>query len=713
MVEIRAPQPAPQPAAPLPTDTPAVNQPPQNESSQIESPRVEPKLTVGQQDSIDSEAITQSSVLPPPIDGQRPRADLPSHPSERFLKDATSAGSDPAGKPGAEATLTDESAPASWALQSAAAQQRRQWMLVSLVLLFGMVVSAVLFYQFVSNWQQTAQVDPVNDSEVNSTDTTSVETVAADAADKATTPPDNNAAITEPAVAPEPTADDLSTKTDTAAETMSDPSVPSTEAGDAVANPATAGTDVANVMPTESTDASSTGGPNAPETPPLVVRGAAEPPAAPLTDLPEGLRKFAPLMSFDTTGNQDARPLEAPPSIDSVQIEAAAKELEKGETKQGRKPIDLKRAMSLRFALDNRGASLCELMLVLSQLTTVPIELELISLDAAGISVHAPMKSPKGTMTAQEWLARLCQEQGLATFNLPDRILVSADEKRINAGLAPALNIADLPGDKQQILQLLNVVTHEVTPEPAEQNNEAAAPQDPAAPPAEAPAEVFVTLADDGVTIIPEPSPRAAMRAALTLESLRQLYDLPPKLKPEFTSRWTGAWPAGPAGENIPNTSTFGEWPLVSGGKALSGFDSPRAVAGILHDLADVNDRHLMVVWGDAVFQDLYPADALMPYTPDDDAGSLLNEVLGEQNLEARVCGPQLWVVMTAATYDRLEVITWLPIAPGSETLIQQRLAASLEIDDPSTLPLSFINDCLVIRCPRFIARQLHRVIAP
>ena len=387
-------------------------------------------------------------------------------------------------------------------------------------------------------------------------------------------------------------------------------------------------------------------------------------------------------------------------------MEEAAKELEKGETKPGRKPIDIKRAMSLRLALDNRGASLWELVLVLSQLTTVPIELELISLDAAGIRVDQPIPSPKGSMTAQDWLNRLCQEQGLVAFPLTDRILISASEPRITAGLAPAFQIDDLPGDKAAIVQLLKAVTEEPEPEVTEEaaDAETAAEAEPAVP------KTPLSLADDGVTIVPESLPRSRMRTALALEVIRQIHGLPPKLAPEFTMRWAGAWPKDDAAAD---GAKLGEWPVVTGGKSLGSFDAPRAAAGILRELATINQSQALVLWGDTAFQDLYPADPLMPYTPDDDAGSLLNEMLGELNLEARLCGPKLWFVTSQATYDRLEVIAWLPVPPGSETQIQARLAASLGIADAQSIPVGFIHNSMLIRCPRYIARQLHRVVEP
>ncbi len=538
MVEIKAPAQEP-PASPLPPtgQTADLVQPPVPASQGIPSlqgiPSVhgDQKITVGNQESVDSEAITQSSVVPPPVDGRWTAGNDVAVPNERFFREP------PEQTSGVEASQsrahahalpgsTDEGvAPANWALQSASAQRRRQWMLVSLILLFGLLVSSVLFYQFVSQWQQTAK---------NDSDTVPVVTEAGDDAedikDDAIDDNDSTSAGT-PDVAPEqPQADDLSAMPSDMQ--PSTPAAPSTDVfgNDTPSTESPATTSDAMDTATDTTPAPDTS---------VVARGEAPAPVAPPTDIPDSLKKFAPLMSFETTGNQDARPLEAPPSIDTVKLDEAAKQLEKGETKPGRKPLDMKRAMSLRLALDNRGASLWELALVLSQFTTVPIELELISLDAAGIRVDQPMPSPKGAKTAQEWLNRFCQDHGLVTFTLSDRILISASEPRIIAGLAPAFQIDDLPGDKAAIVQLLKTVTQE--PEP-EQVEEAAQGADEAAADAEAAKpKTTLGLSDDGVTIIPESTPRARMRTALALETLRQVYGVAPKLAPEFTARWTGA----------------------------------------------------------------------------------------------------------------------------------------------------------------------------
>ncbi len=75
---------------------------------------------------------------------------------------------------------------------------------------------------------------------------------------------------------------------------------------------------------------------------------------------------------------------------------------------------------------------------------------------------------------------------------------------------------------------------------------------------------------------------------------------------------------------------------------------------------------------------------------------------------------PQAVVCDIGGLYDRLEVIAWLPVPPGSEAQIQARLAASLGIADAQSIPVGFIHNSMIVRwLPRYIARQLHRVVEP
>jgi hypothetical protein len=103
----------------------------------------------------------------------------------------------------------------------------------------------------------------------------------------------------------------------------------------------------------------------------------------------------------------------------------------------------------------------------------------------------------------------------------------------------------------------------------------------------------------------------------------------------------------------------------------------------------------------------------MMPYSRQGTASSMLDEILGEQNLQARICGPSIWYIGTEASYDRLEVFTWTPISRGTADTIRKRLINSFSIADAATMPVAFEDEWMLIRCPRYIARQLHRIVDP
>jgi hypothetical protein len=107
-----------------------------------------------------------------------------------------------------------------------------------------------------------------------------------------------------------------------------------------------------------------------------------------------------------------------------------------------------------------------------------------------------------------------------------------------------------------------------------------------------------------------------------------------------------------------------------------------------------------------------FPADPMMPYSRDNSAGAVLQEMLGEPGLQTRICGPSLWYVCSEASYDRFEVFAWYTIPAGSGEAVRQRLANSLSVE-PSTLPVVFTDTTFLIRCPRFLARQMPRIIEP
>ena len=54
-----------------------------------------------------------------------------------------------------------------------------------------------------------------------------------------------------------------------------------------------------------------------------------------------------------------------------------------------------------------------------------------------------------------------------------------------------------------------------------------------------------------------------------------------------------------------------------------------------------------------------------------------------------------------------------MTIPPGTGEAIAKRLAITLGVPDPAQLPITWDQSTLMIRAPRYIARQLQRFIEP
>jgi hypothetical protein len=54
-----------------------------------------------------------------------------------------------------------------------------------------------------------------------------------------------------------------------------------------------------------------------------------------------------------------------------------------------------------------------------------------------------------------------------------------------------------------------------------------------------------------------------------------------------------------------------------------------------------------------------------------------------------------------------------MKIPAGTGDVIAKRLALTLGVVDPAQLPIAWDDSTLMIRAPRYIARQLHRFITP
>ena len=641
-------------------------------------------LAVGPDTGIDSEALTQSTVASP---------------HELASDHSGGVGFEPAA---AEIEAPPLPADPAQVWQSPSSRRVSQFGLVLTLGLFGLIAATVAFVQFARSWSRPAEP-----------------AVAAGQAEPGAEP--------APLGESDPADSESAVPASTASRTTEDTSSPSTEPDDTPeTEPAATTAGPATVAPPSQPDS-----PPAVEPPlaaessatvdPSVVLTPDAQAASGLNELPPGLRKFVPLLNLSTADIGPPQLFDAPPTIDSIQLDAAAGEELEEEPAVKRPSVEVSRALAMRFAIDNRGATLSELMLLLSQLTGVAVEVELISLDLAGVATTTTLETPGGWLSAQQWLERALAPLGLAAEVIDQRVLIYATPQKLAQVGGAALRLDDFGDSAAEVAQWIQPVAGSVAAVDGAEapgdvagdvaGDAGAAPEQPAEP--QTPPWEFVA-AEKRLAV---PLERAALvRAILAAEAARRLHGLPARLPRWQTERWMGVWTPQRDGDVDPaprSSDAIGDWPAVSEGKSGPTLDSPRAVAGLLRQLSADNQVAIIVAWADALRHQLYPADLAMPYTDHLSAGAVLDELVGEAGLQARNAGGSVWWIGSEANYDRYEVIAWLPIPAGSGEATAQRLAQALGVADPASLPVAWNETTLLVRAPRYIARQLNRFVTP
>lgn len=657
------------------------------------SPSPGNRLDIGKLPGIDSEAITQSSIAnpdeltAPPVDSRTAfqSAQTPTDPPM-------------------DGAASDLPADPSAVWQSEASRRTSQLALVAMLALFGLAAATIGFIQFARSFTRSQVVTRNDDQRASEIDAGHSGQSSPDESDDLTAEtasaeqPDADIASVEPPADPRPASPGLEAQ----------PSALST--ADTNANPAPM--DPKNPgYPSLESETKSQDTPPATAAMPSIGPAIAGPPAGDdaaggMDSLPIGLRKFVPLLDISTADNGAPQMFATPPTIDSVQLDAAA-EMETDETPTvKRASIDVSKMLALRFAIDNRGASLSEITLLASQLTGVPIELELISLDLAGVSIDQPIQTAAGWMSMDQWLQQTVESAGLAIEVGEAGVLVHTSLQRLAEVGNLALVLDDFGDQAEQVADWLKPV---VAPPVGPADGEAEQPNGPVAEKADG---VKPWTYDPDAKRLVVPADRYLLvQSICAVEALRLVRGKPTKLPRKQTARWIGRWT--PAKQPIQDTSSITDWPLVRDGTAGAQLDSPRTMAGLLRRVATENRVALAVVWHDVIRHQVYPTDLAMPLSDGLTAGAYLDELIGEAGLQARQCGDSLWWIASEGLYDRYEVITWTSIPPDSGEAIAKRIAVTLGVQDPAELPIAWDQSTLMIRAPRYIARQLQRFINP
>ncbi|MGI9466537.1 MAG: hypothetical protein ACR2OA_05385, partial [Rubripirellula sp.] len=120
-----------------------------------------------------------------------------------------------------------------------------------------------------------------------------------------------------------------------------------------------------------------------------------------MQELPPELAQYTQFLLDD--GAQAKPTLQAPPTMEEVKLEAAAEE----EDEDLRIPIvpkelDLRADLALRLALASDGYPASDLMLLVSQVTGVPIQMDWPSFDLAGADIQQQVPTTKDWRSARE-----------------------------------------------------------------------------------------------------------------------------------------------------------------------------------------------------------------------------------------------------------------------------------------------------------------------
>ena len=258
-----------------------------------------------------------------------------------------------------------------------------------------------------------------------------------------------------------------------------------------------------------------------------------------MQELPPELAQFAPFLLQEDPNT--APTLKAPPTMDEVNIEAATADGPEPLEVQLPKTLNLKADLAIPLALASDGYPLSDLMLLVSQITGVPIQLDWVSLDMAGIDIDT-LVPIKGRRSARQLLddvattldAEVREEETLVVFTLTD----AKFEETVT-------RIADLSdfGDSQA--SATSTLNH------------------------------FLGGDTEAGELQIGPTREDKQLAVLAIESLRRMRGIEAKIPSQRLKRWAQA-----------NDHDLVQWPPYSGGNAGPQQDAPITIAGYLRRIA-------------------------------------------------------------------------------------------------------------------------------
>lgn len=589
------------------------------------------QVAVGQSD-VDSQAITEDGIAPDEV-GSLPPEEMPM------------------GFSGSEELAADETAgstiPPQW--QSDRTRRSRQIALVVALSLSGLLTAGAIFSWFVRSWQTSA-------AQTGEAVAPAPEQPAADAPisddvsetiDAATSAPGESAPRVQPA------SDSAEIAPDTTDPTPGEPVNP----GEAVSSEPIP----EDLLPQSPIAENTTTDSTAEKTNPAADKPEDE--RGTLQELPPELAKFAPFLLQESP--TAAPTLKAPPTMDEVKIEAATED--DPEPLDARpKTLNLKADLAIELALASDGYPLADLILLISQITGVPIQLDWVSFDIAGIDIDDQVPV-QGRRSARELLDEVASSLGGEIREEETLVIFTLTDDKFEEVMADITDLTDFGASKRSAVSVLN--------------------------------QFFGDDQGTGELQI-GPSREDKQLAVFAIESLRRMRGIEPKIPNQRLRRWAQA-----------TEHELVQWPTFAGGSAGPQYDAPITIAGFLRRTARGNRSTCVVNWYDANRRGLTPEKLLIPFAQVDAATTLERE-LSTFGIQVRQVDDQHWWVGSESTYDHLPVVVWTTSLGNSRDTFSQRIGAVMA-SNPSDVFLSAIDDDsdrAILLLPRYIVRQLPKI---
>lgn len=380
-----------------------------------------------------------------------------------------------------------------------------------------------------------------------------------------------------------------------------------------------------------------------------------------MQELPPELAKYTQFLLDD--GGQAKPTLKAPPTMEQVKIEAAAVE----EDEDLRIPItpknlNLKADLAIRLALASDGYPASDLMLLVSQVSGVPIQMDWLSFDVAGMDIEQRVPTTKTWLSARELIDETATALQAEIREKPTLLIMTLRDEVFDEFASKMMAVDDFGAGSTSASRFL---------------------------------EEFLPGQDN-----PEDPRQAIQLASLATEALRRMRDVAPRMEDERLGRWARSVADADA-----------EWTVLAGGESGPQVDAPITVAGLLRRTARLNQATCVFNWHDAVRRGAPPERLVLPHA-EANAGNTLGTALLPLGLQVRQVDPKHWWVGTEATYDRLPILVWTPPLGDSRDAFVERINKVMAGASPQNYRLA-IDDTsgrALMLLPRFIVRQLPTI---